>query len=165
MEGRRPHAKWYADACRERAKRRARGLKSAIGRPRRLELYREDPAAGHWHWLLGKFAQGYGCINRDGRAQKAHVWMWEQTYGPIPEGFELHHVCEEKGCVNIADSRHIVLLSKAAHRGEHGKLTAGVVRALRAGDISPGEAMRQCDVGAGTVWRAITGRTWAWLVD
>jgi hypothetical protein len=36
--------------------------------------------------------------------------------GPIPDGYETHHVCETKTCCNPA---HMRLLTTSQHRGEH----------------------------------------------
>lgn len=45
---------------------------------------------------------GYGLIS-DGAARHsipAHVFVYEQEKGPIPEGCEVDHLCENKACVN-----------------------------------------------------------------
>lgn len=29
-----------------------------------------------------------------------HRWVWEQHNGPIPEGYEINHLCLNRGCIN-----------------------------------------------------------------
>src|SRR5262245_9118733 len=36
--------------------------------------------------------------NRRGRYVKVHRWVWEQIYGPIPEGMEVCHRCDNPPC-------------------------------------------------------------------
>jgi hypothetical protein len=39
-------------------------------------------------------------VRRDGRLCLGHVWFWEELHGPVPDGFELDHLCRNRGCVN-----------------------------------------------------------------
>jgi len=44
-----------------------------------------------------------GYTNEDGYARKngvgVHRIMWELTYGPIPEGLEIDHLCRVRNCI------------------------------------------------------------------
>jgi hypothetical protein len=53
--------------------------------------------------------KGYG---RRGAGKTVHREAWEQLVGPIPSGYEVHHICERKDCARID---HLMCLSKAAH--------------------------------------------------
>lgn len=62
---------------------------------------------GCWIWIGGVTKAGYGnfCIERDGhgghQTQKlAHRFAYETLIGPIPEGMQLDHLCNNKRCVN-----------------------------------------------------------------
>jgi hypothetical protein len=166
IEGRRPHAKWCSDACRERTKRRARAATSAIGRPPKVELYRIDPVTGCWEWQLGKMGSGYGAISRGGKTRSAHLWLYEKLVGPVPMGHELHHVCENVGCVNVLSAEHIRPVTRAEHarlhagRDRRGKLTAEVVLGMRGGSLTIRQAMERCKVGYQAAWEAKVGRSW-----
>lgn len=46
----------------------------------------------------------------------AHRVVWEQTHGEIPEGHQIHHLCENKACVNV---EHLVCLTPAEHKVLH----------------------------------------------
>lgn len=163
IEGRRGDAKWCSNACRERTKRRARGSTGRIGRPRKERLYEPDLATGCWEWLLGRHPQGYGLLSRGGKTRRATRVMWEVVNGPVPLGLELHHRCENTGCVN---PDHLELLTRPEHAHRHsgrdrrGKLTARVVLAMRAGEMTAREAMVECDVGYQAAWEAKVGRSW-----
>lgn len=74
-----------------------------------------ETSSGCWEWLKGTDGAGYGRINRDGE-RLAHVWMWTQKYGEVPEGKELHHSCENKSCVN---PDHLEVLTRAEHFARH----------------------------------------------
>jgi hypothetical protein len=58
-------------------------------------------------------ADGYG---KDRRGGVAHRFVYERDVGPIPEGLQIHHVCENRACVNV---RHMVLLTPTEHRRLH----------------------------------------------
>lgn len=68
-----------------------------------------------WVWLGRADHYGYGRLVRGGRYFGAHRVSYIQRVGPIPAGYELHHRCEVKLCVNPA---HLVPLTPE----EHGKL-------------------------------------------
>ena len=59
---------------------------------------------------------GYGAKKIAGRVYTAHRLAWEAEKGPIPEGYELHHVCGNRACVNLA---HLELLTRLEHRRKH----------------------------------------------
>jgi HNH endonuclease len=48
---------------------------------------------------------------------RAHRWAFEQAFGPIPAGLELHHSCGNRRCVNVA---HLRAVTRAEHRRLHG---------------------------------------------
>lgn len=51
-----------------------------------------------WEWT-GSKTRGYGNIG-DGRTLiLAHRWSHEHFIGPIPDGYEVDHVCRNRGCV------------------------------------------------------------------
>jgi hypothetical protein len=60
-----------------------------------------EPMSGCWIWTAGCNGDGYGCIyDLDGRACSAHRVAWELFSGPIPEGIEVLHHCDNRPCVN-----------------------------------------------------------------
>jgi HNH endonuclease len=65
---------------------------------------KNDPN-GCWIWrgALRNKRDGYGVISLPGkptRYKMAHRVAYELIKGPIPEGFEIHHQCRVRDCVN-----------------------------------------------------------------
>lgn len=42
----------------------------------------------------------YGALKVDGTMVKAHRLVYEKFFGPIPDGHDLHHACDNSLCVN-----------------------------------------------------------------
>ena len=59
---------------------------------------------------------GYGAFDIERREVLAHRAVYEAQYGPIPAGYEIHHECGNRACVN---PHHLLMLQK----GEHTVLT------------------------------------------
>lgn len=80
----------------------------------KIEAVREDDC---WFWngatVRSRRFRPYGVLKRKGKFWLAHRFVHTLIYGPIPEGFEVHHTCRETLCVN---PRHIV---EALHPDEH----------------------------------------------
>jgi hypothetical protein len=45
-------------------------------------------------------ASGYGTIGQDGEKFVVHRWVWERYVGPIPDGYQVDHVCRNRVCVS-----------------------------------------------------------------
>lgn len=65
---------------------------------------------------------GYRRITcKDRRHRFEHVLVWEQHYGPVPDGFEIHHVNEDKLDNRIENLRLV-------NRLEHKRLHSGCIK-------------------------------------
>lgn len=77
----------------------------------------EHQENGCWLWT-GTVNAKYGAFKIGSRTYKtrrmlyAHRFIWEYLNGPIPDGLQLHHVCENKLCVN---PEHLELLTVHDH--------------------------------------------------
>lgn len=47
-----------------------------------------------------------------GKHMMYHRYVWEQTNGKIPKGYEVDHICKNRACCNI---EHLQLLSRTEH--------------------------------------------------
>lgn len=102
-----------------------------------------EQSDGCWLWQAARDGQGYGRIgsNRT-RPLRAHRLAYEFTFGPIPEGMDVLHQCDNPPCVrpdhlrvgthedNVRD-----MYEKRRHtKGEDShfaKVTGADVRAMR----------------------------------
>lgn len=58
-----------------------------------------------WLWQNVLDKDGYGKINYPGPKggyERAHRYSWELHYGPVPEGMQVLHNCDNPPCVNPA---------------------------------------------------------------
>lgn len=53
-----------------------------------------------WQWLGPIDDAGYGKKQFHGKTIVAGRWLWEQLFGPIPEGVVIAYVCGNRACVN-----------------------------------------------------------------
>ena len=86
----------------KRGVRRGEPLRYVHGHNRRLSgiEYIVDPDTGCWIWQRGRHSRGYGMAYLDGHTIMAHRLIWLRHRGPIPEGYELDHLCRNTSCVN-----------------------------------------------------------------
>lgn len=58
---------------------------------------------GCWVWqrpLMQGRSAGYGMLNVRGKAMLVHRAAYEEFVGPIPEGHQIDHLCENRACIN-----------------------------------------------------------------
>ena len=53
-----------------------------------------------WEWEGSQTPDGYGRHWIARKGPMAHRWIWEHLVGPIPDGFEVDHWCQNILCVN-----------------------------------------------------------------
>lgn len=150
MRVRSGYARRAADRCRERLVKgrhlRFAGLGHNGGISNRFQRQvteadytPEDRGCESLCWIWNKSAGGevHQMVMVGKRRQQAHRVVYEQLVGAIPEGFHLHHRCNQRRCVN---PEHLQPL----HPVEHGRLQAKVpdqvVAALREGASLKGVA-------------------------
>jgi hypothetical protein len=79
----------------------------------------DSDADGCWLWTGGKVGSGmpdgYGVFKVRGKTVMVHRFAYELLVGPIPDGQELHHVCENTLCVRPGPE-HVQSLTVPEHR-------------------------------------------------
>lgn len=58
-----------------------------------------DKSGDCWIWRLSADNSGYARTAIKGRRLGVHVWSYLSAYGPVPDGREVHHICETRLCV------------------------------------------------------------------
>jgi hypothetical protein len=73
-----------------------------------------------WPFVGTRDASGYGHFRVGGILKQAHRVAYELTVGPIPDGFDLHHM-NERGCItkSCCNPSHLQPLPEAKHVGHH----------------------------------------------
>lgn len=112
---------------------------------------RVQPHANGCHiWMGGLTLGGYGVFasaTKRGAEVKtmAHRWAYEHSVGPIPDGFDIDHLCRNRACVN---PEHLEPVTRA----ENVRRAARLVTHCPAGHpyspdntyVRPGTAQRKC---------------------
>jgi hypothetical protein len=57
-----------------------------------------------WLWTGCTIGNGYGRISRNGESVRAHRAAWELRCGPIPDGLQVLHTCDNPACVRNDDA-------------------------------------------------------------
>jgi hypothetical protein len=139
---------------------------------------------GCWIWTGGTANRGYGVIGCEDNPRKqmhAHRASWIIHFGPIPEGQQVCHQCDNPPCVkpdhlflgtqaeNLADAskKKRLVGNRGAFKGEsnlQAKLTEDSVRDIRRryalGGITQGALALEFGVSEGLIGFVITRRAW-----
>lgn len=100
---------------------------------------------GCWDWSGGRIGRGYGALQgEDRRVKTAHRVSWEIHRGPIPDGMNVLHRCDNPPCSNpdhlfLGSQRENVI--DMVQKGRHGvprgiaspaaRVTDDIVRDMR----------------------------------
>lgn len=52
-----------------------------------------------WLFRCRTDKDGYALIEAGGKTHRGHRLSWESLVGPIPEGYDLDHLCRERSCL------------------------------------------------------------------
>ena len=69
-------------------------------------------------WTGKKNHLGYGNLCYKGKTYNVSRFFWMHVFGrECPREFDVHHLCENKACVNLD---HLESLTHKEHRAKHG---------------------------------------------
>ena len=80
-----------------------------------------DPAEC-WEWTANRCRGAYGHFSVNGQTVKAHRWIYEAVVGPIPEGLQIRHHCDNPDCVNPAHLEPGTAADNTADKMERGRM-------------------------------------------
>lgn len=135
-----------------------------------------------WEWTASRFRnrQGqptYGTFNDGTKNRHAHRYLWEVTYGPIPDGLMVLHSCDNPPCVRLThlslgthrrNMDEMVQRLRHTHGTRHHshRLTEDQAREIKR-RLSAGEEIGPLSRQYGVTWAAIyliaVGKNWSWL--
>lgn len=69
-----------------------------------------EPNSGCWLWMGAWDQCGYGSFWHEGKCWRVHRLAYEVLVGPIPDDFEIDHLCRTRCCINPA---HLEAVSRA----------------------------------------------------
>ena len=129
-------------------------------------LYVVDEKTGCWIWQRSTARNGYGTYWHPEKkcSVSAHRYMYELHVGPIPEGLQVHHICNNRACVNPG---HLEVLSPTKHvqKGGPTKVTEHIVAEIKTlwgtGCYTQSELADRFGIGQMTVSDIVTGVTWS----
>lgn len=104
-----------------------------------------------WPWKGRLNYAGYGEFDIDGRSYRAHRYIYELTYGPIPKDKEVMHSCSNRACCNI---NHLKLGSHSENmRTRTSKLSADEIAEIRESPLNQYELAERYGVNQSTISR------------
>jgi hypothetical protein len=136
-----------------------------------------DKTSSCWLWRGCKTGAGYGQIRittaGQSKAIYAHRISWELTNGPIPEGLDVLHKCDNPPCVRpdhlfIGTQSDNENDSVSKGRWNHPKgedhpkaiLTLVQVAEIRRSILSQRKLAKQYSVSRGAIQAILNGRNW-----
>lgn len=146
--------------------------KSPTGTPLDMRLARMAvPSGDCLVWRGGTNGKGYGSMIVSGKRVYAHRIAWTLARGPIPDGMQVLHRCDNRPCINVEhlflgtaldNQRDAVAKGRNQHgeRHAHARLTAADVVAIRASALSMGALAARYGVSKGAIQKIIERRNW-----
>lgn len=136
--------------------------------------------AACWPFMGAKSSVGYGHLRGDGvHLVRAHRAAYAALVGPIPDGLDVLHSCDNRACCNPSHlyvGTHSRNMRDREERGRHNaprgeshgraKLTEADVHAIRAA-VAAGARQnavaRRYGITPQSVWSIVHGDTWSHL--
>ncbi|MER5322355.1 HNH endonuclease [Streptosporangium roseum] len=82
-----------------------------------------------WPWRGRKNKRGYAVISISGRAQLLHRALFSLVHGPIPDGWQVDHLCHDHRVCKLGDA----CPHRACGNPAHWRATTGKVNNARSG--------------------------------
>lgn len=110
-------------------------------------------------WNHSKTGSGYAQTSFGHATKLVHRLTYEAANGPIPQNFELHHLCERRDCIR---PDHLLALTHAEHArtSSYAKLTPRTAHEIRISNSTVSNLARRYGVSSATICEVRSGRKW-----
>ena len=110
-------------------------------------------------WNRGKTSAGYAQTSFGRSTKLVHRLTYGATNGTVPEGLELHHLCEHRDCIR---PDHMVPLTHAGHTriSSYSKLTVQAAREIRRSTNTVAKLAARHGVSSATICEIRSGLKW-----
>lgn len=138
------------------------------------------PGESCWEWKKYRNQKGYGRTSREDRLYLAHRLAYESANGPIPEGLDVLHKCDNPPCCrpdhlftgtndqNVKDRQSKGRSSKKSiNRGEKNGMSkfspsqVQEIRTLASQGLSTHQIAKRYGVWNMAIWRIVKRKRWA----
>lgn len=85
------------------------------------KLFKVNDFTGCWVWLT-VYDNGYGQFYAERKNWRAHRWAYREFVGPLIEGMQIGHKCDNKRCVNPEHLEQITAAQNTKDAFERGLL-------------------------------------------
>lgn len=137
--------------------------------------YRVNPENGCWEWSRCRNKMGYGRLGISQRTMLAHRYVWTWLFGPIPDGLNVLHKCDNPPCIrpdhlflgthadNVADmcskGRQVAVKGEAVGTARLMQAQVNEIR-QQVNHLSDCELARRYRVHSNTIRYIRIGQTW-----
>jgi hypothetical protein len=134
------------------------------------QFYTIDEDSGCYTWNGFRDKDGYGKFKAQGRAWRAHRWIYEQKVGELVEGMHVCHACGNTSCVNPLHLRQDTISENQidnflcnSHPSQ--KLKTWEVREIREklNYMNCREIAREYNVSIYSIYAIKQGKSFKWL--
>ena len=134
-----------------------------------------DEISECWNWTASRDTHGYGHLKQEGRIRLAHRVSYELHRGPIGEGMQVCHHCDNRACVNpshlfLGTWRDNMMDKLAKNRQSRNqllgevnpaaRLTAKDIITIRASDATHDELAAKFGVARAHITNIRSGKRW-----
>jgi hypothetical protein len=144
-----------------------------MNRPEWWDRFREkiDVLGKCWNWMSALDDKGYGVFYIDGKNKKAHRLVYELKCGPIPDGFDVCHHCDNPRCVNPEhlflgvdkdNQRDSISKGRNAFGERHGrsKITDEIAAEIKNSPLSQVKLAKIYGLNQSTIGQIKRGQNW-----